>query len=162
MAASCRMLLTVPPRIAVRPPEKAAEPNTLVSKGLVIPKLPATYLPRTGLRNEPKPLSAADFKTSFALPPDSAVIPPVKAAAPMIGARAALAPKYVPIAGISAGTKTATTGNTYGATFLTTLLTSLHKSLNQPNSCNPVAGLIVPVPPICFSMAASSLLMCAS
>ena len=102
------------------------------------------------------PAKAAEVKTCFKLPPDAKVTPALSAAAPMIGAIAALAPNAVPIAGINAGTKIATAGIMIGATLLTIDLKPFHKSLKMLNSMMPVSGLTVPDPPCSFNSCASS------
>ena len=108
-----------------------------------------------GDRYVPRPVSAADVNTSLIDPPLSAVAPPAITAAPTTGASAAEAPRAVPMAGINAGAKIAMAGSAIGAMALATDLTPLHRSLKNPYSGRPVAGFMVPTPPMLCSTAAS-------
>ena len=165
VAAAVKICPTLPPRAAAKPPATIPEPMTFCRLAVVTPTAPPTYLPTMGVRYEPRPVSAALFNTSLTLPPEIAVIPPLTTAAPTAPATAPDARPPVtkpPMAGKIAGAKIATAGRIIGATFLTTFLIPDQRSLKNPYSGKPVAGLMVPMPPMLLSMAASSELMCAN
>ena len=147
--------------MAAIPPDTAAEPIRLVVPAdNVVPVMELTALPKAlptmGVINVVAPARAADVSTCFRLPPAAKVTPALSAAAPTTGAKAALAPSQVPIAGISVGTKIAIAGMMIGAIFLMAFLKPRHRSLKKPNSGRPASGFTVPEPPRALSNAASS------